>query len=652
MCVWNEVEVHRFVLTADFGNYFQAARQLAHGVLSPQDTVQPGPRGQPVTFWKNAVELFIVPIAIAYRIWPHLVVVKWMQSLALAGAQAIAFVWICELAAKHWRDSDARRWAVPVTALGLVLLVANPWYVWASTVDIHGEPFAAVLALGLARDLYRGRRRAWVWMVLALLSTGIAASYVAAVGIAAALSGRVRFKRGALMTLISVVYLAVLTKAHLLVVGGAGITFGPILTGGAGVENDYAAPAAYANMAAHPLAAGAVTKPLSSITYGEIAKATIEHPWNAVRALWVNHDNLWATVSAAGVLGIAWLPALVPALAVLLQGGFVRGFSLPGFQNIFAGELVAVGTVVISFKLLPAARGRMRWLFGALLVALAVNSFAWFAIWIVRVPRQWLSVTPAGASALSQLKRDIRPNDEVIASEGIIGGFSDRQWAYDFDSAPMYAHVQPSRKVWIILTPSQGVDTAGTSNTVATIANLEGMPGAHLVMQRAGIWAFEWTPPPGTKLLKLGTGQVPYAPGWALAGASGTPVRTGKKSQWHASSTGQPGYVVSQAYWRSLPGVYQARVALSASALTNVELWDTTRGILLSRKVVRHTRGIQTVTLTARLRQTIGQPTINGWGLWVIAPIETPGDDLEVRVWTAGAKGSVNVYQVDVADLS
>jgi hypothetical protein len=650
MCVWNQVEVNRFALTADFGNYAQAVHQLANGVLSPMDTAQLNIKGAPAVFWKNAVELFIVPIAIVYRIWPHIVVVKWMQSLALAGAQAVAFLWMCELAAAHWRDRDAKRWAVPLAALGLLLLIANPWFAWASTVDVHGEPFAALPALAAARDLYSGRRRAWLWIVLALLSTGIAATYVAAVGVAAAVSGRVRLRRGLIITAISIVYLGVLAKAHLLVVGGA-LTFSSILTGGVQIGNNSAPVAAYANSTSGALRAGTALSSTVQVTYSAIIKTVLEHPWNVVKALWVNRDNLWANVSPAGLLGLAWPPALIPALAVLLQGGFVRGFSLPGFQNIFAGEMVAIGTIAICLKHAPRAGRTGRWLFGALVCALAINSVIWFAVWIPKVSRQWLDVTPAAARVLSQIKNRIAPDDEVIASQGVIGGFADREWAYRFEG-PVAAEVQPSRKVWIILAPSQGIETVDSSFTLATIANLEEDPTMHLVMQNAGIWAFEWTAPPGAKVLRLGAGRIPVAPGSALAGASGIPVRNGSPSQWHASNTGTPGYVISQAYWRSLPGRYSASVRLSASAQTNVELWDSSRSQLLDRIVVSNTHGVKTLTLPADLRHTVGQATINGWGLWTIAPIQTPGDDLEVRVWTAGPKGSVNVYRVTMLRLT
>jgi hypothetical protein len=652
-CIWNQVQVNRFGLTSDFGNYIQAVHQLAHGVLNPQDTIQPNDfTAHPLPFWKNAVELFIVPLAVAYRIWPHIVVIKWMQNLALVATQALALFWMCELAAKRWRDGDAgRRWAVPVVALGVVVLIANPWYIWASSVDVHGEPFCALLVLAAARDLYSGRRRAWIWIVLALLSTGIASTYVAAIGIAAVASGRVRLVRGAAITVLSVAYLAFLTRAHLLIVGGAADTFSPIVTGGTVPEKVAVIRAAFAHATgARGLRGGAFV--VAQVTYGELIKTVIEHPGNVIRAIWVNHNNLWAVISGSGLVGLLWLPALIPTAIVLLQGGFVPGFSLPGFQNIFAIELMAVGTVAVCLKYAPAVRSRYRWWFAGLLALLAINSVIWSAVWLARLTRQELDVTPAAAKVLSNLRSKIGPNDEVVSSQGFVGGFADRKWVYRFFDDPTTFDVQHGRKVWIILAPSQGIETADASSTIATIAELAHNPEMHLVVQKAGITAFEWMPPRGVTSYTLKAGPTPSAPAWTLAGTTADVVRHGSnKSKWYASSSGTPGYVISQAYWRALPGVYRANVSLSARASTNVEMWDTTRNVLLAREVLSGTNGIRHVRLTATLRKTVGQPTVNAWGIWKISPIFNPGDSLEVRVWTAGARGAVNVYRVAMTRL-
>lgn len=139
-----------------------------------------------------------------------------------------------------------------------------------------------------------------------------------------------------------------------------------------------------------------------------------------------------------------------------------------------------------------------------------------------------------------------------------------------------------------------------------------------------------------------------------MTGVAGTPVRKGAPSQWYASSTRMPGYVVDQAYWRSLPGTYRAFFKLSVAAgdYAHAELWDSTTGTLLGRLTVKPTHGPRIFSLNGRLRHTIGQPAIGGHALWAIKPQTLPGDDLELRVWSPGGASRVRVYYVALEQLT
>ncbi len=644
MGVWSYIQASRFSLTADFGNYLQAAWELAHGTLNPVDTVQPSIKGVPVHFWTNAIELFMLPVALAYRIYPHAVTVKWMQYLGLVLAQGIAFAWICDLAARHEQDHPSRRSGPLLAAFGLLLLIGNPWFLWAGAVDAHGEPFVLPMMMGAARNLHRGRRSAWWWALAGIVSTGIGATYIAAVGTSAALSGRVRLKRGGWITVVAVLWFMTLSKLHLLVVGSAAGTFAPILTGGRTVQTQ-GTDIGMHSAELREMTANAFTR----VTYISLIKTVLHHPVYLFRALWVNAQNLWATLSASGVLGLFWIPVSVPIVLVLLEGGFVRGFSLPGFQNIAVATLLPVGTIAIGAKLLSRRGVRFRRAVAVVAAVMAVYVAGWFVVWLPNLSREWLNVSPAAARVLNQLNNRIGPDDEVIADQGFVGGFAARRWAFiPFASSLI---VQPHRPVWIILSPSQGIELADSASTMALITNLEQQRGMKLKVDKAGIWAFRWVPPTGAHHVNLRAPSNDATSGNVVAGAFGQAHSPARASQGYTANSGSPGYVTSGGYKRILPGIYRAVVTMSASSLTNVEVWDSTRNMLLRRQVVTNTHGTQTMRLTVRVHKTIGQATIHGWGLWRIAPIEAPGDDLEVRIWTAGRKGTVKVYAMSVQQL-
>jgi hypothetical protein len=626
-CLWSANQVHRFALSGDFAAYQQAIYLLGHGHLSPQiTTFYLGHAGTAVPFWKNGAEFFIVPLAVLLRIWPHVVVLKWAQDLALVGMQAIAFAWICDIAASRAERDGSARNSVLLAGLGLLLLVANPWFAWSSAFDIHSETFGAFFVIGAARDLHRGRRTAILWAVGGILCSVVCATYVAAVGISALLSSRARLRPAAIVTGMALLWALILSGSHLVVLGGAN-TFASVLNGGATDGN---------------LQPFVTSSKLANVTYGQLFHAVAHRPQNLFSAIWVNHADLWGTVSAAGLIGIFWLPALIPVLVVLLQGSFYRGFSLPSFQNIVLAPLVAVGTVALLGKL-AASKDRRRW-FLPVVAVVALNSILWGAIWFPKLDKQWIDVSPSTSSVLRNLKAKIGPKDEVIASQGVSGGFGTRQWMYPVRTLPLTVQVGAPH-VWFIVTPTQGIEITDPSASYAAIAQLEATPGMRLVTASNGVFAFEWTPPSGTRTFTLGA-KRPTTPGWVLAGVAGKAVNTGSPSDWHTVSTGKPGYVVDQAYWRSLPGHYRASVSMSVTGKkpVNVEVWDARTSTLLGRRVVAGTGGRKTISFNVQVTKDLGAQTVNGWGPWAIAPLNLKGDAIEIRVWSPGGSGVTKVY--------
>jgi len=618
LCVWSSVLVHRFVLTNDFTTYEQAFYLISHGHLDPFSTSL----GHP--FWQDHGSFLMWPLAFLDWLWPHPTTLLWLQDAAAAGAEAVAFLWVCELASMRARKALDHRALWACVCLALILLVLNPWVVWAVTADFHTEPLATVWLLAAARDLFAGRRRAWIWIALALLTGDVGASYCGALGVSAMIAGRRWWRTGLAVACVGFAWMALLGAIH--------ATKGTL-------------PSYYA-----PLILGHLGSVPAGTTSLAVVKAVILHPGRVISAFWANRLNVWASLSAAGLLGIAWPPALVPMALVLVEGALTHGprFSAPGFQNLPVLILGAVGTAAICLKLAERRSTRRRLLLPALLLALALNGIGWATVWFPRLPKTWLPVTPQAGATLRQLESRIGPQDEVVVQQGVAGGFARRRFVNTFYTPPRRFRVE-TRRIWLIFAPTQGIETATPSVIYRAIGWLATMPQMHLVVSANGIWAFEWTPPPGIRQFRVIVPSSPVIEAWTLAGTAGRSVREGAPRNWYAESNGKQGYVVSGDYWSEPAGPVSAQVSLAVSGMTNVELWDDTSGVLLERKALSKTHGSTTVHLTGQVTAAITSTVYRGWGPWHIKPKSPSADQiLEIRIWTPGHTDKVTVHSLSL----
>jgi hypothetical protein len=384
---------------------------------------------------------------------------------------------------------------------------------------------------------------------------------------------------------------------------------------------------------------------LTNASYGELLKTIATHPWNLFTGIWKTHSSFWANISSSGVLGIVWPPTLIAIVAVLGQSAFSPIFVVPGLQNVAVYGLIPVGSVAVSLWMLDR-RPRLGF---AVMAVLAVNTAIWGIMWFPRVSTNWAPITPGAVSELSRIEKLIGPNDEVVASQGVSGVFADRPSAYAIMTSGKTMQVTPGRKVWFVITPFDGIETTDASISVELIQRLAQTPGVHMRIDHDSVWLFEWTPPAGVHKFVLAPISALVAPPWTLPGVSGKVVKKGSNtSNWYVTNTGAPGYVFDRALWRVPAGHYTASVTLSASATTDVEVWDTTKSQLLKRIVVSNTHGRAHLSLPVVMAQTGHQPFVGGSLLWAINPVMNIGDSLEIRVWTAGKAGSVSVYKASL----
>ena len=178
---WSTVQYDRFALTFDFTIFHQAWYLIAHGDLNPWSTMKLS------YFWQDHSEFIMWPLALLYWVWPHGVVLLWIQDIAVVGAEAVAFTWLVRTGPAVPARPDAHG----SPAAGLVLLVANPWIWWTVSWDFHSETIAMPFAVAAGQgSRSNGRRRAWVWVVPLLACGDVAATYLAAIGLGAVLAGR------------------------------------------------------------------------------------------------------------------------------------------------------------------------------------------------------------------------------------------------------------------------------------------------------------------------------------------------------------------------------------------------------------------------------------------------------------------------------
>src|SRR5262249_45434638 len=84
-----------YPLTWDYATYNQPWFLVAHGHLNPYSTVSRLP------FWQNDGEFMPWVLAPLYWVARSDLVLPWAQDASIAGAELVAFVWLCDLAKRH-----------------------------------------------------------------------------------------------------------------------------------------------------------------------------------------------------------------------------------------------------------------------------------------------------------------------------------------------------------------------------------------------------------------------------------------------------------------------------------------------------------------------------------------------------------------------
>ncbi len=651
LAIWSALLYSRFSITNDGALYLQGMYLISHGHLNPYDTIGRFP------LWKDHFTLAWWPISLLDLVWPHDLLILWLQDAALVAGEIIAFHWM-------WRvisDSRSRLtswWPVALAGIGLALLVANPWNYWSLSFDVHSEPFATPFILAAAYDFSRGRtKRAWIWAGITVLFGDVTASWLIGLALSALVAsywtrGRHLVRTAVLLAIAGVGWLALTS-----LLGGTGsvlaVTFGY-------------------------LAVRPGQPPPAKVTIPQVAWGGIQHPGRALSVLWGHRLNVLADLSPVGWVGVLTPWTIGVPLVVLLTNNTTpfSVFSIPTFQSAPVYGFVAVGTVIVlawlaagQFRLpawfgqLPARLGKRgrhaaallggrtvtvpRWLALGVALLIAVNAVVWAAIWLPPMKSTWMRISARQAQVLDSVAGQIGPDDEVVVSQGIVGRFADRSDVYDLTAGnnhiPMTAH-----NVWFIVVPNAGIETQSVNGALGTILQLTRWH-AQLVSHAAGIWAFRWRPSPSVHTLNF-PDRPETIPAWTVPGRAGVATLEGAVSDWRVAANGKAGYIVSGDYWKRGLGRFVAGVSLSSDTVTYLEVWNVNGNQLIAREQVPPTNG-RREEVTAPFPSSAAYSNVTsypGWGPFRIQPVPgPPGQTYEIRLWTPEG-GVAEVYTISL----
>ncbi len=605
-------EYTHFGLTVDYGIFEQAFWMLAHGQLNPHLTVAGIP------FWRNHFELLMWPLAMLYWVWPNGPILLFVQDCAAIGTEWFAFLIIVRLVKSSPTSESWKRFLI---GTALILLVMNPWTYWAESFDFHFHAIEACLITVSLWAFYDGRRRwGYILMICTLLASQVSTTYLVPAGATIFFMDRKLRRDGLIVALLG---LGWFVFSEHLGVGGLGFVFG-----------SHSAPV-QAGSAQLPLLQEYLPKSVQGLL------ALVTHPGHLLNSWWSNRGNVWANLGTVGDVGLISIWGLVPLLVFLetaLAGSSV--FTQPSPSTSAVWALILVGSIVWASR----AYIWHRWVGYMVVTLIAVNAIGWAFMGYQALPTKYTMASAKGSHTLEEALRIIPPNAEVVASQGILGRFVDRNRVYPF----LYSGI-PIRgpEVYFVISPYQGINLLNNENIAQRMAYLVNVLHASVVTHKNQIWVFRWHPPKGVTHLTWPT-RTSRIMAWTVESQAGHALLQGSPSQWRRQSLHKPGYVLTGDYWRLARGSYTAAVSVRATGPIHVEVWNDTGNLLLARRTLPKTQGLQQVRVPFALTRQFPRNIFAGVGPFRYQPVvPTLDNNIEVRVWTAG-QGSVDVYWVSV----
>jgi hypothetical protein len=607
LVLWSVLEASRDVQGYDFTGTYHAWYLISHGVFDPAG------------WWQGQGVFIMWPLAIFGLIWPHPVTLLVIQDLAIVGAEAVAFYWMT--------DAIRSRRGLPFftfSGFGLLLLVADPWIYWSASWDYHSEALGTLFALLAARELFRGRRRGWIWSGVTLISGMVPATYLVAVGLGMLFRRKLRIS-GLILVVGGTVGYLILVKL------GAG---GGIVPSGVGYSST-----------AQQVTSGFATDPVMSL---------LHHGLSVLDNLGDRWVDTLANVAPSGLLGVFTAPVVGVAAVVLGEDGAQTylGPITPSFQNLPIYVFAPIGTVLAFAWLYRRFGSRF---IRPLMVLASVNVIGWGVIWIPQVVPTWLTVSSAQASVLNRAEAMIPQQDGVVASQGIVGAFAGHRAVGALYELPPFQVKVRTPTTWFVIAPYAGIETETVTQSMAVIDALASDPRSRLMLEDRGIWVFRLDVGERATPAEISIPEVPSTlPAALFETAVGTQVLAGPVQNWHVRTNGTAGGLVFGDYWLEQVGQYKAAVRFKSSGPILVEVWNNTTNKMLAKRNYKSTRGI--VNAVMGVQVTSKDPVRSSSPYSGVVPFRVDpipanvGNTLEIRVDVASGVNA-SVYSVSLGPV-
>ncbi len=479
----------RFDLLEDFAHNAQAWYLISHGTLSPLDTV----RIPSTPFLRDHFDLVMWPLSLLHVLSGSPFWLLVVQDVAVAAAELITLRWVWSLLACRL---DRHRTVAGL--LALVVLMANAWWYETVSFDVHLTPLGLPFLVLVGYELSKGRwARAGLAAAGCVLFGAVVTELLVFVGLGMLIvlvAGRPRNGPGILTALV----ISVAATAWVLVVTGVGANQASNLA------------SQYSYLVADNGHAGTLA----------LLSGVFRHPVRAFHMLSHRAHAIIRPLITSGLAGVLSPIGLLVCVGTLIPAGLAMSPSFSSvndsFQTLAVVPFVMIGDVMVLLwlgarlgrastgapgaEVTPARRrsGRTAIVWG-LACLLALTAVVQDARLLVHLRQTWWTVSPSGAAALLTGLDHASPSMEVIASNGVIGRFSQRRYVYPLQLSPQTVPVKASKVLLVIATAGNEALSGTQVRADLRFARLE--LHARRISEGEGVSTFLWNAPPGRRSL-------------------------------------------------------------------------------------------------------------------------------------------------------
>jgi uncharacterized membrane protein len=484
----------RFDLLEDFAHNAQAWYLIGHGNLLPLDTI----RIPSTPFLRDHFDLVMWPLSLLHLLSGSPFWLLVVQDVAVAVAELITLRWVWKLL-----TSRLDRHRTVAGLLAVVVLMANAWWYETVSFDVHLTPLGLPLLVLVGYSLAEARwLRAGVAAAGCVLFGAVVTELLVFVGLGVLLMLLVRRPRNR-SGIVSALVISAVAGVWVLVVTGAGANQASNLA------------SQYSYLVADNGHAGTFA----------LLSGIFRHPVRAAHMLSARSHAMVRPLITSGLAGILSPIGLLVSIGTLVPAGLAMSPSFSSvndsFQTLAVVPFVLVGDVMVFLWLggrlgllgapggagsdggsnqeITAGRRRMSratvvW---GLACLLALTAIVQDARLLVHLRQTWWTVTPSGATALGTALDHAPPSVEVIASNGVIGRFSQRRSVYPLQLSPQSVPLETPEVVLVIATA--GNEALTRVQTGADVRFARTRLHARQISHGVGVNTFLWVVPQGQK---------------------------------------------------------------------------------------------------------------------------------------------------------